>query len=63
MVCGDFSSEGDGFDEYAVGVDLVFGGGVVLREGCCLRDQCRENWFCSPDVLTVFPYVAFGGGK
>ena len=35
----------------------------MLREGCCLRDQCGEDRFCGPDVFTVFPEADFGGGK
>ena len=63
FISGDFSSDGDGFDEYAVGEDLGFDGGVVLREGFCLRDQCGEYRFCGSDVLTVLPEVAFCGVK
>ena len=63
MVSVYFASDSDGFDEDAVGADLGFNGGVVLREGCCPRDQCEEDRFCGPDVFTVFPEVDFGGGK
>ena len=63
MVSGYFASDSDDFDEFAVGLDLGLDGGVVLREGCCPRDQCEEDRFCGPDVFTVFPEVDFGGGK
>ena len=63
MFIGYFDSDGDGFDEDAVGADLGFDGGVVQREGFCLRDKCWEDRFCEPDILTVLPEVDFGGGN
>ena len=33
LFIGDFASDGYGFDEYMVGEDLEFDGGVVVREG------------------------------
>ena len=63
MVSGDFSSEGDGFGKNAVVADLVFDGGVMLREGCYISDQYVEDRASGPDVLTVLPEMEFVGGK
>ena len=63
MVSVYFASDSDSFDEYGVGADLGFDGGVVLGEGCCIRDECVEDRFCGPDVLTVLLELAFGSRK